>query len=101
MNFAEQIKSLRVARGQSLQQVADAVGISKPHLWQLERGESKNPTLEVVLNLSKHFGVTIPLLLGENVNQQNLVFGREVRGRLNETDMEQLFQLAQRLAHVD
>lgn len=45
MSLATKLKDLRVRRGQSLQQVADGVGVSKAHIWQLERGDSTNPSL--------------------------------------------------------
>ena len=44
MSLATKLKDLRVKSGQSLQQVADGVSVSKAHIWQLERGDSTNPS---------------------------------------------------------
>ncbi|WP_366937351.1 helix-turn-helix transcriptional regulator [Alicyclobacillus sp.] len=33
------LRQMREERGLTLQQVADAVGISKPYLWQIENGK--------------------------------------------------------------
>ncbi|MEO1104368.1 MAG: helix-turn-helix domain-containing protein, partial [Pseudomonadota bacterium] len=43
MTLARRVNELRTAKGESLQQTADAVGVSKAHIWQLERGKADNP----------------------------------------------------------
>ena len=47
-NFGQRIKYLREARKWSLQYVANHVGLSKAHVWTLERGESDNPGLKTI-----------------------------------------------------
>ena len=42
MTLGEKIKELRIAHNESLQQLADEIGISKAHLWELERNNSQN-----------------------------------------------------------
>jgi transcriptional regulator with XRE-family HTH domain len=37
---SERLRRLREARGLSLQQFADAVGLSKSHLWEIEQGRT-------------------------------------------------------------
>ena len=64
MDIGERLFSLRQKSNQSLQQVADAIGISKAHIWELEKGRSKNPSFELVRKLAKHFGVSIDELVG-------------------------------------
>ena len=44
MQISERLFSLRQKSGQSLQQVADAIGVSKAHVWELEKGRSTNPS---------------------------------------------------------
>ncbi|WP_137702229.1 helix-turn-helix domain-containing protein [Marimonas lutisalis] len=65
MQIGERLFNLRQKSGESLQAVADAVEISKAHIWELEKGHSKNPSFELVRKLAKHFGVTIDELIGE------------------------------------
>ena len=65
MQIGEHIFSLRQKSGQSLQDVADAVGVSKAHVWELEKGRSKNPSFELVRKLARHFGVTVDALVGD------------------------------------
>lgn len=66
MALGARLKELRVRNRQSLQQVADAVGASKTHIWDLERGESRNPSMELLDKLANHFKVTVSYLVGED-----------------------------------
>jgi transcriptional regulator with XRE-family HTH domain len=65
MSFANKLKQCRLRKGQSLQEVADDLGISKAHFWELETGKSRNPSTDILIKLSNHFGVSIGWLLGE------------------------------------
>ena len=66
MELADRLNSLRRKSGESLQQVADAVGISKAHIWELEKGRSRNPSFELMQKLAGHFGVSVSVLTGES-----------------------------------
>jgi transcriptional regulator with XRE-family HTH domain len=59
------LKQLRAETGESLQEVADAVGGSKAHIWELEQGRHRNPGLQLLRALSHHFGVPIAYIIGE------------------------------------
>jgi len=65
MQIGERLHSLRQKSGQSLQAVADAVEVSKAHIWEMEKGHSQNPSFDLVRKLAKHFGVSIDALVGE------------------------------------
>ncbi len=67
MPVGDQIKQLRVRKGQSLQQVADAVGASKAHIWEIESNRSRNPSLDLLQRLAAHFETTIAFLIEEDV----------------------------------
>lgn len=66
MSFATRLKKLRMKDGESLQEAADAVGISKAHFWDLESGNSKNPSVDLLEKVATHFKVSIATLVGEN-----------------------------------
>ena len=66
MSFARRLHELRVANRLSLQATADKVGISKAHVWNLEKGISDNPSMEVVLKFADLFRVSVADLVGEN-----------------------------------
>lgn len=67
MGLGARITKLRLARGESLQQVADAVGVSKAHIWDLEKGRADNPSMALVTRLADHFGVSLVSLVGEDI----------------------------------
>lgn len=66
MALASKLKVLRLKKNKSLQAVADAVGASKNHIWDLETGKSRNPSIELLTKLAKCFGVSVAELIGEN-----------------------------------
>jgi transcriptional regulator with XRE-family HTH domain len=67
MTVGRRIGALRLARKESLQDVADAVGVSKAHIWELEKGRTDNPSMALVTRLADHFGVSIRYLVDEDV----------------------------------
>ena len=66
MSFSRRLHELRIANRLSLQDVADRVGISKAHVWNLEKGLSDNPSMELVLKLADLFRVRVAALVGED-----------------------------------
>lgn len=58
------IKLLRELRDMTLQQVADAAGLTKSHIWELEQGRAVNPTVNAVWGISAALTVTPATLLG-------------------------------------
>jgi len=83
MAFSAQLKKLRLKKGESLQELANAVGLSKAHVWELETGKSSNPTKEVLESFSDHFKVPVSELIGETdaVEEGDLaIMFRQLRG---------------------
>lgn len=68
MSIGAKLKELRIKNNKSLQDVADAIGISKAHVWNLEKGESANPSMEVLVKLAGLFKISVSDLIGENPN---------------------------------
>ncbi|GAP36549.1 helix-turn-helix transcriptional regulator [Piscinibacter sakaiensis] len=62
MSLGTKLSELRTRQRESLQAVATAVGISKTHVWQLEKGNSGNPSIELLKKLAEHFGVPLAYL---------------------------------------
>jgi transcriptional regulator with XRE-family HTH domain len=67
MSLGVRLAKLRRKKGQSLQQVADAVEVSKAHIWELEKGRADNPSMALVTRLADHFGVSVAYLVGEDI----------------------------------
>jgi DNA-binding XRE family transcriptional regulator len=57
LSMRNTIAAERKRLGLSLQEVADRAGITKSHMWELEQGNSVNPTVWTVYGLSKALGV--------------------------------------------
>ena len=78
MSLAANLKKHRLRKGVSLQEVADAVGVSKPHIWKLEREDDDkvNPSLELLEKLATYYKTSIASLISEEENKI-CVFGRE------------------------
>jgi transcriptional regulator with XRE-family HTH domain len=66
MSFASKLHDLRIAQRLSLRNVADAVGISKAHVFNLEKGLTANPSMDLVKKLAELFRVRVADLVGEN-----------------------------------
>ena len=100
MSFAARLKTLRLRNGESLQELADAIQTSKPHLWELETGKSRNPTKEMLEKLSTHFRVPVAQLMGETSDDEGDaqlgVMFRELR-ELGERDRKTIEALIQSL----
>lgn len=66
VTLAQRLKELRLKKGDSLQGLADAVEVSKAHVWELETGKSKNPSVDLLTKLARHFEVPLAKLVGED-----------------------------------
>lgn len=90
MTLAERLTELRVGKKASLQAVADAVGVSKPHIWELEKGKTKNPSLELLKELSIYYSVTLDSLVGleshDDKNELSLMFREFDTSNLTDSD---------------
>jgi transcriptional regulator with XRE-family HTH domain len=101
MSFAQRLHALRIGKAMSLQDVADAVGISKAHVWNLEKGLSDNPSLELVVKLADLFRVRVADLVGENPDNPDespemVALFRDLK-KLDELDRETIRVLMERL----
>ncbi|MDC8755640.1 helix-turn-helix transcriptional regulator [Erythrobacter sp. sf7] len=101
MPFNQRLHDLRVANRLSLQQVADKVGISKAHVWNLEKGLADNPSMELVVKLADLFRVRVADLVGENPDAADedpevIAMFRDLKG-LGEDDREIIKGLMEQL----
>jgi transcriptional regulator with XRE-family HTH domain len=65
MSFGARLKEQRMKAGLSLQELADAIGVSKAHIYDLESGRSSNPTAELLMKLSNKLKKSVGYWLGE------------------------------------
>jgi transcriptional regulator with XRE-family HTH domain len=98
MSLGARIKELRIKKNQSLQDVADAVDASKAHIWEIERGGSKNPSMDLLTKLARHFQVTVSYLVGEEASRDQaemVALYRDLK-TLDDADQETIRDLMQR-----
>jgi transcriptional regulator with XRE-family HTH domain len=105
MPLADRIKELRMKKKMSLQDVANAVGVSKAHVWDLETGRSKNPSIDLLKKMANCFGVGVADLIEENPateEEGSRVLGmyRELKG-LSERDLDVIEKMVERLKSKD
>ncbi|MCF6337007.1 MAG: helix-turn-helix domain-containing protein [Gammaproteobacteria bacterium] len=105
MSLGARLKELRLNKGVSLQAVADAVEASKPHIWELERGTTKNPSLELISKLASYFGVTVDYLAGTGAKEEDaeyLAFAREAEEKgFSVNDLQKMLELAVHIRNTD
>lgn len=90
LDIAGNIKRRREEIGLSLQDVANATGLSKAYVWDLERGHADNPSICALLAVSGVLKMTLAQILGadiaqpllsqeelELVQQHRRIFGRQ------------------------
>lgn len=68
----QRIAQARASRKMSLQEVAQASGFTKSHVWELENGRSRNPTVRAVWSLARALAVSPAWLLGLDERQSAL-----------------------------
>ncbi len=101
MSLGSKLNELRSKKGESLQQTADALGITKTHIWELEKGKSSNPTAELLKKLADHFKVTVDFLLDASqsepgMNDEAMVFYRDLKS-LDQKDQEVILNVMKTL----
>ena len=68
-HMSEFIAQRRAALGLSLQDVADRAGCTKSHIWEIEKGRTRNPTIGLALALCSALDCGLNSLLGIDVSQ--------------------------------
>lgn len=100
MSLGSELKRLRIKENKSLQDVADAVKASKAHIWDIERGASKNPTMDLLDRLATHFGVSVGSLVGEepptDMHDELVAIYRDLKN-LSDKDRETIRNLTRSL----
>ncbi|WP_300303426.1 helix-turn-helix transcriptional regulator [Ferrovibrio sp.] len=66
MALSDNIRKHRERARKSLQELADATGASKAHIWEIETNRAKNPSIDLLTKISSVLGVSVAELVGEN-----------------------------------
>lgn len=62
--ISDRLRLRRSETGRSLQQIADAAGVTKAHVWDLERGKTANPGLKTIVGIARALGCSVEWLMG-------------------------------------
>lgn len=62
MKLSDMLRKRREALGMTLEEVADASGVSKSHIWSLENDRTPNVSLQLATRLSVALGISIHLM---------------------------------------
>lgn len=62
VTLGEMIHQRRKALRMSLDQVAEAAGCTKSHIWEMEQDRSRNPTVSMVWGLAQALSVPFPVI---------------------------------------
>lgn len=104
-NLGVRLRAFRMKKKLSLQQLADKIGASKAHIWDLEQGNTKNPSLGLLTELSKALEVPIKDLIGESSetvdaeSPQLAPLFRDLRG-LNSEQLELIRTMTEKLKEM-
>lgn len=101
MSFARKLHEQRVKNRLSLQQVADAVDISKAHVWNLEKALTTNPSMDLVMKFAELFRVRVTDLVGEGPDETEeepeiVAMFRDLK-QLDERDRETIAMLMEQM----
>lgn len=67
MSFGDRLRTLRKAKGLSLDDLAGESGISRAYLWKLERKPEANPSLDRLEKLARALDTSVGELTGSTV----------------------------------
>lgn len=68
--LGQEVHRARKAARLSLQEVGDMAGFTKSHVWEIEQGRSRNPTVSLLAGLSVALGIPFLRLAQAALNTQ-------------------------------
>ncbi|MEZ5691957.1 MAG: helix-turn-helix transcriptional regulator [Rickettsiales bacterium] len=86
MSIGAKLKQRRMKKGWSLQQVADEVGVSKAHIYELELNKVKNPSVETLKKLATIFDMPLSYFLDDDEDIEFQVMFRDLQKDLADLD---------------
>ena len=95
--LGNKIKTLRKAKGLTLEQLAEQIGSGKSYVWEIENKGVKRPSAEKLALIAKALNVTTDFLIdNEQVeiseDQEKEVFFRKL-GRLEKGDRDKIMDM--------
>ena len=67
MSVGERVKSLREQINLSISELAEKAGLTRSYVWQIEKGDNRNPSADALYRIARVLNVTVGELLEEPV----------------------------------
>lgn len=68
MTVGAKVKQLRIKKGLSLQGLADEIGVSKPHIFEIEADKVENLSVKTLQKICVFFELPVSYFLEENIS---------------------------------
>lgn len=82
MRLSENLRSIRVQRELTQDELAELCGLSKAQISRMEAGSQRNPSIETVVAIATALGVSIEELVFGAENDEKIVFGMQLKNLL-------------------
>lgn len=66
-SMGAKLRALRLGKNKTLDDVAEAVGMSKTYLWTIEKDRAQSIGFNVVMKLAKYYGIDPSALYSEEM----------------------------------
>ena len=66
LKINEKIKSLRIEKHKTQEEVSERIGINIRSYQRLENGDTKNPSLDTLIKLADYYNVSLDYLVGRS-----------------------------------
>jgi transcriptional regulator with XRE-family HTH domain len=98
--FGEKLRSRRIAKGLTLEELANRIGSTKAYVWQLENKKPAKPSGELLLKIASELEISAEFLIDDKVDkptqrQAQIALARGASARdLSQADVDKLFQIS-------
>lgn len=92
--IGKRIKAARIRQGVTQGVIAEATGLSTPHISNIETGNTKLG-LPTIINLANILDVSVDELLCDNINRSEVIFHSELEELLKDCSVDELHIIAE------
>lgn len=94
--LGERLRRLRKEKEWTMEQLAEAAGVSKSYIWELENRPAQRPSADKLNDIAKALGVAVQDLMGEpppvEADPEDVRFFRQYLG-MNDADKARYRQM--------
>lgn len=83
------VREKRIEKGISQFELANKIGVSNPHISNIERGKTK-VSLSTLIDIANALETSLDVLVCDNVNQTEEVFVKEIADKIEDCNVEEV-----------